>query len=224
MEHCHCGISNAVTLVSSLAFLGFGTASSLHCLGMCAPLSYLIYGGTSATNATRETKRILPLFLYHSGRVLSYAGFGALFAWFGGKLNSYFQWPIVSWLIIICMAVYFFGLRLKLPATVQYFQRLIADWLPRLSRSQRGVLVGLASPLLPCGVLYVALAAASAAPSAALAAGWMALFALGTIPLLALGQIGLQFVNHRLPRRFEWVMKKSMALVSIVFLIYMQLM
>lgn len=172
-------------------------------------------------------KPAVSLTAYHSGRIFAYSLLGALLAWGGGSVNHFARTPLTHWFLLILLVVYLVGFRLPqkrlrfLP--LSSLGQQIAQWLAKFSPRGRALLLGIGSPLLPCGVLYFALAAAAAAPSTWIGMIWMALFAMGTIPLLLLGQIGLRSIGNRLPRRFEWWMQKGAALAAIVFIGWMHL-
>ena len=66
------------------------------------------------------------------------------------------------------------------------------------SRTSAACALGLATPLLPCGPLYVLLALALMSGSALRGTGFMLAFGLGTVPLLWLAQSRFQWLRARL--------------------------
>jgi uncharacterized protein len=75
--------------------------------------------------------------------------------------------------------------------------------------------MGLATPLLPCGLLWSACAGAAVAGSS-LAGGTVMLgFALGSLPLLLLAQTQAgRLARHFGPRTLMWVQRGSMLLAA----------
>jgi sulfite exporter TauE/SafE len=173
---CH---SHGVQLLGGgLALAGFGLAGSLHCLGMCGPLSALLGRGP-------ELRSALPA--YHAGRLAAYGVLGILFFLAGAPLRGLLPWP---WLPLLwALPLLLFALRPSQPpawlgAAHRRLSLATLGWRPW----QRGLALGLLTPLLPCGLLYAAAGTAVSAPNAWTAAGWMLAFGLGSAPGLLLGQ------------------------------------
>jgi sulfite exporter TauE/SafE len=178
MSACHHPL--ALGAAGAGALFSLGLAGSLHCLGMCGPLSAALTGAPSAGR----------LALYHGGRLSAYAALGWLAARLGTPLQPLIHGP---WLVLAA----------ALPLLA--YALWPRDWaLPGLARALRSGLgaartlppapralsLGLLTPLLPCGLLYAALAAALAAPAPLHGALWLLAFAAGTLPLLLLGAWG----------------------------------
>lgn len=159
-----------------------GLAGSPHCVGMC--------GGFAAACG----RRVPEAAAWHAGRITTYAALGALAASVGGIL------PGPRWLpgaVAAVLLVWFAGV----------FAGVIPDWRPRIPglssaagalMQRRGTgaryLLGLATGLLPCGLVYTALAVPVALGEPALGALAMASFGLGTVPILAALAAGAQRV------------------------------
>jgi sulfite exporter TauE/SafE len=175
-----------------------GLVTSLHCTGMCGPLACLIMptGREQGDALTVGT-------LYHSGRLISYGLLGALAGGFGhltvGLLeNSILRW--LPWLLVL----FFIGLAFHWERHLPRLARLTGvglrfqGWLRSRPKTQAGLMLGFATPLLPCGPLYFALAAALIAGNALRGAEFMFTFALGTMPLLWLAQSRYHWLRSKL--------------------------
>ncbi len=88
-----------------VAIAGFtlGAAGSLHCVGMCGPLSLALplYHLTAVN-------KFLSLLLYQVGRIITYSIIGLLFGLAGRRIYiaGYQQWfSIVMGLIVLCVAL-----------------------------------------------------------------------------------------------------------------------
>ena len=193
-----------------------GLATSLHCVGMCGPVacSLMSLKGPDTDPQTAAA-------LYHTGRLVSYATLGA----FAGALG---KWPltglthspamVLPWLLAAVLILMACGGNVKLPRPA-----FLKKWSVRtrlaLCRvpARRGALaMGLATPLLPCGPLYLMLAIALASGSAVRGIEFMLAFALGTVPLLWLAQHQFHVWKHRLNPVAMSRVRRSVALVGAV--------
>ena len=167
--------------VFHISALLLGFASSLHCLGMCGPLVWMLPGGKSHFWLGRIA--------YHSGRIITYALLGALLGIVGQgiALTGYQQW-----LSIICGAVmilwFWFKPQTHIPYVSDAFQKHAKPYFTRLMNRPLNTgsffLMGFLNGLLPCGVVYGALAGALATGAVIEGAFFMALFGMGTAPAL----------------------------------------
>ena len=167
-----------------------GLIGSPHCVAMC--------GGFAAA-CIRSPRGAVA---WHLGRLTTYAVLGALAALFGRLLPGP---PWVSAALSALLVVWFAGAlaglvpepRLILPGLGNTMQRLMMNDAP-VSRFT----FGLANGLLPCGLVFAALALPVALGSAPLGALAMVLFGLGTVPALAALATGLaQLLRQGLWRR-----------------------
>ena len=169
------------------AFLA-GLIGSPHCVAMC--------GGFAATCARTPAGAAA----WHLGRLTTYAVLGAIAALAGHALPGP---PWVSAVVSVVLLTWFAGTlagllpepRLAFPGVGNAMSRLVASDAPG-SR----YLFGMANGLLPCGLVYAALALPVALGSAPLGSLAMVLFGLGTVPALATLAAGIS----RLLRRGLW--------------------
>lgn len=167
-----------------------GLGGSLHCVGMCGPLLLALPPGEGGLG--RQVARRL---IYHSGRLLAYGGLGVAFGLLGRALGLA---GVQRWVSITAGVLILAGL-LAWPARVgTAFLARPVGWLKvafgRLLREPADsaqFLLGMLNGLLPCGLVYVACAAATAAGGGWLGFEYMVVFGLGTLPmLLGLGLAG----------------------------------
>jgi sulfite exporter TauE/SafE len=171
------------------AFL-LGLMGSLHCAGMCGPLA-LALPGTGRSSAGFLGGRVA----YNAGRILTYCVLGLVFGAMGHTLAlAGFQ----RWLSICLGAVLLIGLfgarrfalRQPLTTLVQGLKGRMSVLLGRRSFLSSGVL-GLLNGLLPCGLVYVACAGATATGGILEGGRYMVVFGAGTVPMmLAIGLSG----------------------------------
>jgi uncharacterized protein len=177
--------------------LALGAASGAHCAAMCGPLAAVGCAWEGRVSGRRAAG-------YLGGRGLGYAALGALAGGVGAPFAAGAAGAGVRLGVAVLVAAVLVGraaswlwparaarakgavlLRLgRGPAGPPAGPGLLARVLPLLPR--RGVGMGLATAVFPCGALLGGVLAAAASGSAALGAAMMAVFALGSAPLLLL--------------------------------------
>ncbi len=210
-----------------LAFIT-GLVSSLHCVGMCGPMiSGCFAGQVQATPVTidlpgvkkrRFADVVIPQSLYHGGRFISYAMIGMIAGGLGSFLfisDSLRQTvAIVLGALMIVASLFqmnFFSLK-----GTSLVGRKITNVLTALTRSdlkESKLLLGLVTPLLPCGLLYGMVLQAAATHSPVSGALVLGSFALGTVPALA----GVVAVIERLSLRI----RKYGSTIAAIFIMVM---
>lgn len=205
---------------SAAAFFA-GLITSVHCVGMCGPLScsWAISSKPGAAGFFRDTA------LYHAGRVLSYGTVGAIAGAIGFFPLTWFQHGpgmVLPWLLVLAFALVGMGLDAWLPKP-----RFLSAGLRRvqiaafkMKSATRAGLLGLATPLLPCGPLYLMFALAMANGSAFKGAEFAMAFCLGTLPLLWLAQTQLHWLGGRLQPATLRKVQRALALVAAVVMAY----
>ena len=166
-----------------------GVAGSGHCVGMCGPLA-LTFGRSAGSRSWAS--QLQHSALYHAGRVTTYGLLAVPAGLMGGVLSTLGLGRALSVLAALLLLAVAAGW--SSPGLLGGFGRL---WSPALVRAgstairfSRGhpiaapVLTGALNGLLPCGLVYVALAAAASAGSTMAAVAFMTGFGLGTLPAL----------------------------------------
>lgn len=211
--------ANLIALLNPGAALVAGMLTSLHCVGMCTPLACLLIGGKG--NAGSKAV-VLHYGIYHGGRLFSYISLGALAGaigaqlvdWVGQTPSRVFPWAMAGFFAIMALGLdkRFFRQGSQGAASRTLMQRIF-----RLRGETRALFLGLATPLLPCGPLYLFfwVAAASASPvSGAIVLG---AFGLGTIPALAASFFGWSQLQTRIKGdSIVWIRRGLAALVVLV--------
>jgi sulfite exporter TauE/SafE len=146
---------------------------------MCGPLSAALCGASR-----------IRLALYHAGRLGAYAALGWLAARAGQPLRPLADGP---WLVLLAALPLLAYALWPRDRALPGLGALLSAGLRRaqaLPPAPRALGLGLLTPLLPCGLLYAALAGALAAPAPWQGSLWLLAFAGGTLPLLLLGHWG----------------------------------
>jgi hypothetical protein len=189
-----------VTAFTASAAFVAGLAASPHCAGMCGPL----VGATRAGPCS-----------YHGGRLVSYTALGALAGWIGEPLVSALASTparIAAWMLALVLLLVGLGLERRLPQP-----RWAARFLLRVRLRQR---LGLFTPLLPCGPLWLMLTTAGTSGGAVSGAMLMGAFALGTIPIFLGIQHGLLRLGSRFTPRALLYLQRSTALTACALLVW----
>jgi sulfite exporter TauE/SafE/copper chaperone CopZ len=169
-------------------------------------------------------KRLEPHLLFNTGRLISYAGMGALVALIGSTLRitptfSAFLVIAVS-LIMVVLALQMLGVRF-----LQRFQATLPKSITRFVADENNFkgrhmpfTMGALTFFLPCGFTMTALSFALLSGNAAQGSLIMLFFALGTLPMLLL--IGLASVKFMEKPRFASTFLKVAAVVVLFFAVF----
>lgn len=166
-----------------------GAAGSLHCVGMCGPLSLAL-----PVHQLSPAKKFLSLLLYQFGRVLTYSLLGLMIGLAGRSINitGYQQWfSIIMGSIILGFAILYFVQRRTLHFKfLNRFYSFVQRQMGKLLHSRMGLpgfmLMGIANGLLPCGMIYIALLTTLSLTSLTESISFMTMFGLGTLPAMML--------------------------------------
>lgn len=204
-----------------LAFV-LGLTSSLHCVGMCGPIALAL-----PVHRRSGAGKALGIVLYNLGRISVYALLGALIGsiGFAASLGQWQNWlSIVAGGLMVAAAAGSLNWWEKLP-----FQGIVSrgtsfvygNIQSRLSKGSFSslTLMGMFNGLIPCGMVYLALASTLALPDAASGAAYMALFGSGTLPaMLATGFLG-QWASVKWRLAFKRATPYLVALAGIILIV-----
>ncbi|MCS7063373.1 MAG: sulfite exporter TauE/SafE family protein [Methylacidiphilales bacterium] len=195
-----------------------GVVTSFHCVGMCGPLTCLF-----ARLDMTPSHRGISISLYHGSRLLSYTVLGALAGGIGAvPFASYAQsWAhYLPWLMVFVFLLLSLGWEPHIPKhscgtshTWSMFRLGL-----KLPPWWASIMVGLSTPLLPCGPLYLLLGAALLSGSATRGAEIMFTFGLGTVVLLWISQ--WQWLRWQTRLSSLWVkrLQRGLALCGAAFI------
>lgn len=169
-----------------IAAITLGLLGSFHCIGMCGPIALAL-----PVHHLPTPDKVVGLLIYHIGRALVYSLIGAFFGILGmGVVLAGYQQALSIGLGVIILLGLFFpasglsryiskpfaGLTFRIKSAFSHFFQ---------KRSFSALFVtGALNGLLPCGLVYIALAGAMATGDVLKGALFMAVFGLGTLPAL----------------------------------------
>lgn len=194
------------TLLIGGFMLGF--AGSLHCVGMCGPLSLAI-----PVWHLSFLQKFFALLTYQCGRIITYSVLGLIVGIAGRSIYiaGFQQWFSVFLGGSMLVAAGACLIRKKsihfsfLPEFYKSVQQLIIKILKSNKGWKSFLLLGIINGLLPCGMVYIALASALSATQVVHSIGFMAAFGAGTLPaMMAAG-----YASHTLHPQLRMVFRKS---------------
>ncbi|MDO5510497.1 MAG: sulfite exporter TauE/SafE family protein [Weeksellaceae bacterium] len=209
-----------LALILTAITLGLGT--SLHCIGMCGPIAFSL--GLSAEKGWEASAKNL---LYQLGRVTTYAFLGALVGLVGKgfSLAGFQNYLSIFMGILMVLLVLIPRFQMGQRFVDRYFGHLLIRVKSRLASYLRKrsypalYITGILNGLLPCGPVYIALAAALATASFFQGIIFMILFGLGTIPLMYATVLFGNVVTASTRQRILRLMPIVTMLVGILFIL-----
>ena len=204
--------------MTTVAALVAGLATSLHCVGMCGPIACGL-----GTLAKSEGERLTAASLYHGTRLVSYGIIGGVCGYLGEQpLRWFFNSPavVLPWVMVAVLLIMAFGLDKKVPrpAILNRFTARARFKACKLSAYGGASAMGLLTPFLPCGPLYLVFGAALLAGSAAKGAEFTLAFGLGTVPLLWLAQHQFHRIRAKLTPLAMTRLRRGLAFVTALML------
>ena len=203
-------------MAGPFAALVAGLVTSLHCAGMCGPIA------CSTCVRSNGEGSLSAAALYHGTRLISYGVLGLLAGWIGRAVSDVLllgtaRW--LTWAFVVFFVVVATGLdkRMRIP--------LAGAWMAKCLGSHdtapvRSAILGSLTPFIPCGPLYMIVAAAALSGSALTGAMVLVAFAAGTVPLM----FALQSQYFRLGAKFSPLtldrLRRVLAAVSVGLLLY----
>ncbi|MEZ4845788.1 MAG: sulfite exporter TauE/SafE family protein [Bdellovibrionota bacterium] len=207
MHHHHGQVFEAATLSS---FFILGLFGSTHCIGMCGPLTCMIFKNQNAKKS---------IFFYHFSRLISYSTVVLALVMIGSFTIKNMMWNRLSdlllWAIIAFVALQVIKY-LVAPQIQTVFTKLADTRLFPIG-------IGLITGLLPCGLLIPAYIGASSMSSKAMSLVAIFLFFMGTLPALLMSQTLIQKLKQKLPRSlYPWINPSLGVIFLVIQLIMMR--
>ncbi len=172
-----------------LFFVAFtiGMLGSFHCAGMCGPLALSL-----PLSRDSFVAKFTGALMYNAGRIVTYSVFGLLFGLIG-QTAALFNFQ--QWLSIAVGALILLFIIVPKKYKIQYSASTYATGFFTKVRGTLGLLfkqknqsslfvIGLLNGLLPCGLVYMAVAGAIAVGDVGSSVLFMAAFGLGTLPVM----------------------------------------
>ncbi len=202
--------------------LMIGMVGSLHCIGMCGPIAVSLPLGNKSWG-----HRTLGGLTYNTGRILTYGILGALFGLLGKgiEMAGLQRWASVLIGVVMILSVLFpvlFKGKIKIEQLLfGYAGRMVGKFrkLFAISSFPSLFLIGLLNGLLPCGLVYVAVAGALNTNSILGGVGFMLVFGLGTLPvMLAIPLLG-NLIGSGFRKKYRYLLSVLVVVLGILFVL-----
>lgn len=191
-----------------LSALTMGFLGSFHCIGMCGAIALSL-----PVQHLSGWRKYLGILYYNTGRVLTYGMIG----WLSGSIGKAVSFPgwqqklsiILGLLLLLICCLTLRKKAIQPPAFIQkHWNNRIIGYLAPLFRQptlRSTFLIGLLNGLLPCGLVYMAIAGAIAVHHPYQGMLFMMSFGAGTMPAMML--VGL--TGHMLSLRLRNSIRRS---------------
>ncbi|MCJ7467804.1 MAG: sulfite exporter TauE/SafE family protein [Maribacter sp.] len=170
-----------------LSAIILGLFGSLHCIGMCGPIAFML-----PVDQSNQVKKGTQIFIYHFGRVMAYGLIGLIFGLLGNGLYIFGLQQKLSIIIGILMILVVlipyktfakYNLSKPLYKMLAKIKNKLGQELKKKS-PDTFLTIGFLNGFLPCGLVYIALFGAIATGNTFQGSLYMILFGIGTIPLM----------------------------------------
>lgn len=204
-------------LISALIL---GLMGSFHCVGMCGPIALSL-----PLRGNNYFQKIWGASLYNIGRTITYGIMGAFFGLIGQgfSMAGFQRWISITMGVLMILAV-------LLPSLFKNIRIINTDPLTgRLrkaivslfqKRSYGGLfLIGLLNGLLPCGLVYMAIAGAIGTGSVIEGTLFMIVFGLGTTPMLLFVSLLGNAISMTLRNKINKMIPFVVIIVGLIFIL-----
>ena len=199
-----------------------GLIGSLHCIGMCGPIAFML-----PVDRSNSYKKISQICIYHFGRLLAYSLIGLIFGMVGKSLYIFGFQQQLSILIGILMIAF-----VVIPQRILGKYSIAKPIYKLISKVKSGLgaalkkktadtflTIGFLNGFLPCGLVYMAVFGAIATGDLLQSSLYMTLFGLGTIPLMTTAIYLGKFLNSTIKQRIQKAIPVMVVLIGALFII-----
>lgn len=206
-------------ITTIIAGFTLGLFSSLHCVGMCGPLA-LALPFTNSGNSSQTTAS----FMYNSGRVVTYSLLGLLFGFIGKSFSLMgFQqlFSILAGSTMLLLTILYFGYKKNYqPKWFQQFSWYLQSMITSVLQKKKGAFtIGMANGLLPCGMVYAAIAGALVSNSILASTLFMTSFGIATIPAMLMLMLFGNSLSLQMRVRLRKLTPVVMAMVATLLIL-----
>jgi len=199
-----------------------GLIGSFHCIGMCGPIAIALPLGSKGFGS-----RLVGTLLYNIGRILTYGMLGALFGLLGKGLEmaGFQRWVsilagvfMVGWVVFPLLFQKHFK-QFNLSGNI--VSKLVFK-LKKLFRKHSFTnlfLIGLLNGLLPCGLVYVAVAGALNTNDPTMGVLFMMIFGIGTLPMMASVALLGNFLSLAVRNKMSRIIPVFIVMLGIIFIL-----
>lgn len=204
------------------AALVLGVLGSLHCLGMCGPIAFML-----PLDREYKGKKLMQLFLYHLGRLLAYGLLGLVFGVVGKGLYLFgIQQKLSIGIGVLMIAIVVIPAkhlnRFKLTTPIYKVIGRVKSALGKAIKKKTAdtfLTIGFLNGFLPCGLVYMALLGAIALATPTQGALYMMLFGVGTIPLMTSAVFFSALLKGNTKQRIQKWIPAFVVVIGVLFIL-----
>ncbi|MGJ8550278.1 sulfite exporter TauE/SafE family protein [Winogradskyella wichelsiae] len=206
-------------LVSALVL---GLLGSLHCVGMCGPIAFML-----PVDRSNSLKKVSQIAIYHFGRLFAYSLIGLVFGIVGKSLYIFGiqqQLSIIIGVLMITVVllphhiVGKYNLSKPLYKGISKVKSALGKALKKKT-ADTFLTIGFLNGFLPCGLVYMAVFGAIATGSLLEGSLYMVLFGLGTIPLMTTAIYLGKFLNSTIKQRIQKAIPVFVVIIGALFIL-----
>lgn len=205
-----------------LSALILGLLGSLHCVGMCGPIAFML-----PVDRSNSFKKISQISIYHLGRLLAYSIIGLVFGLVGKSLYIFGIQQQLSIFIGVLMIIVVllphktigkYNLSKPLYKLISKVKSSLGKALKKKT-ADTFLTIGFLNGFLPCGLVYMAVFGAVATGSLLEGSLYMVLFGLGTIPLMTSAIYLGKFLNSSIKQRIQKAIPVFVVVIGALFIL-----
>jgi len=194
-----------------------GLAGSIHCVGMCGPIMLAL-----PFDQDNWLNRFISNFVYFIGKALTYAFMGLALGFMGASVfpKEWQQWISIGSGVLILLLIWL-PILFKSKSQSAFQAKIVKTmgiWMKKRGLFAQFVLGGI-NGLLPCGLVYVALAASVSAGGVLQSGLFMFVFGLGTMPLLFLIGISRQTLGFKFRNTLNKAIPYVATILALLFIL-----
>ncbi len=206
---------------ATAAFI-MGAIGSFHCIGMCGPLALVL-----PLKDDSLFSKFIGALLYNSGRIITYSLFGVITGSIGQGLSFFgFQQGLSiaagAFILLLVILPKLFPARFASRNIAgNFFQKLRHTFGKLFFQKNQSALfaIGFLNGLLPCGLVYLAMAAATATGNICKATIFMAAFGAGTLPVMWSIAFWGSFISVNIRYRIRKIYPYMMTLIACLLIV-----
>lgn len=200
----------------------FGLLGSLHCVGMCGPIAFML-----PVDRSNSARKVSQIFTYHLGRLLAYSLIGLFFGLIGKSLYIFGIQQQLSiaigalMIIVVLIPIHTFNkynFSKPLYKVISKVKSALGSALKKKT-TDTFLTIGFLNGFLPCGLVYMAVFASMAMQNVLQGSLYMALFGIGTIPLMTTAIYVGKFLNSSIKQRIQKAIPVFVVIIGALFIL-----
>lgn len=199
-----------------------GLLGSLHCIGMCGPIAFML-----PVDRNNQSKKIYQISIYHLGRLLAYSSIGVLFGILGKSFQIFGWQQQLSIIIGVLMIVIVLLPHKQIQSNIitKFLYRIIAKVKQSLGAALKRkntstfFTIGLLNGFLPCGLVYMAALAAIGTADLFHSSAFMVLFGLGTVPVMTSAIYVGKLISPKRKQQLQKLIPVMVIVIGTLFII-----